>query len=67
MRHANYSSVSVRWYLDNPNRDAERILSAYISSFTCPKNHDIERFLKNNAVEFTKKQQSVTYLVLTEE
>lgn len=39
--------------------DLEKILS----DFSNPKNSDVEFFLKKNAVEFTKKNQSVTYLV----
>ena len=38
-----------------------------ISEFTCPRNPDIERFLKNSAVEFTKKSQSVTYFAFSRE
>ena len=34
-----------------------------ISDFSCPKNPDVEQFLKKSCVEFTKKNQSVTYLV----
>ncbi len=33
----------------------------------CPKNPEVERFLKNSAVEFTKKSQSVTYIVFSVE
>ena len=43
------------------------VLSGLISSYTCPKNPDIERFLKNSAIDFTRKQQSVTYLAFTKE
>ena len=32
-------------------------------NFSCPKNRDVEAFLQNSAIEFTKKHQSVTYLV----
>lgn len=35
-----------------------------ISDFSCPKNPDVEHFSKKNSIEFTKKNQSVTYLVL---
>lgn len=33
-----------------------------LSGFSCPKNPDVERFLKKSAIEFAKKNQSVTYL-----
>ena len=45
----------------------EQALQMAISRFSCPRNPDIERFLKNSAVEFTKKSQSVTYLVFSRE
>ncbi len=38
-----------------------------LSEFSCNKNMDVEKFLKEQAVEFTKKNQSVTYLVFTNE
>ena len=43
------------------------MLAKVLSGFSCPKNPDVERFLKNSAVEFTKKSQSVTYLVFSVE
>lgn len=38
-----------------------------LSDFSCPLNTDVERFLKERAIEFTKKNQSVTYLVFSNE
>lgn len=29
--------------------------------FSCSKNPDVEYFLKNSSVDFTRKNQSVTY------
>lgn len=40
-------------------------IESIISDFTCPKNSDVEKFLHKSAMEFTKKKQSVTYLVLS--
>ena len=34
---------------------------------TDPKNPDVEKFLRKNAIDFTKKSQSVTYLVFSAE
>lgn len=42
-------------------------LQEILSDFSSPKNKDVEMFLKERAVEFTKKQQSVTYLVFSNE
>ncbi len=38
-----------------------------LSGFSCPKNPVVERFLKKSAIEFTKKNQSVTYLVFSKD
>ncbi len=38
-------------------------LKEILSDFSSPKNIDVESFLREKAVEFTKKQQSVTFLV----
>lgn len=59
-----YYEVNIRRYLES---DDEYVLRDFIDSFSCPKNPDIEHFLKHNAIDFTKKQQSVTYLVLSKE
>ena len=49
----------------NDNKAGEPMLARVLSGFSCPKNPDVERFLKKSAVEFTKKSQSVTYLVFS--
>lgn len=40
-------------------------LRQILSEFFCDKNPDVERFLKEQSIEFTKKNQSVTYLVFS--
>lgn len=59
-----FSVINMRRYLnsDNPNLGESRLLQV-LSGFSCPKNPDVERFLKKSSIEFTKKNQSVTYLV----
>ena len=59
-----YSVINIRRYLnsDNPKLGENRLLQV-LSGFSCPRNPDVERFLKKNSIEFTKKNQSVTYLV----
>ena len=49
-------------YLDDP-ATGESYLLSMIQDFKCTPNPDVEHFLKHNAVDFTKKHQSVTYLV----
>lgn len=43
----------------------EEALKEVLSEFLCEKNTDVERFFKEQSIEFTKKNQSVTYLVVT--
>ena len=64
-----FSYINIREYLiqDNPNGIGEADLQEAISDFSCPRNPDVEHFLFINAIEFTKKNQSVTYLVLSNE
>ncbi len=58
--------TNIRQYLnsENPKLGEDRLIRE-ISEFSCPQNHDVERFLKDSAIEFTKKSQSVTYLVFS--
>ena len=57
--------VNIREYLAQGDNEkvGEPELMRMISDFSCPKNPDVEQFLKKSCVEFTKKNQSVTYLV----
>lgn len=45
----------------------EEALQQILSEFSCEKNSDVETFLKERAIEFTKKNQSITYLVFNNE
>ena len=46
-------------------RLGEDKLVQLLSEFSCPLNPDVERFLKQQAIDFAKKHQAVTYLVLS--
>lgn len=64
-----FYAVNIREYLalgDDPEA-GEPALVKLLSGFSCPKNPDVERFLKKSAIEFTKKNQSVTYVVISVE
>lgn len=68
LQNDKYSVINIRKYLENDNpRLGEEDLIQILSEFSCEKNPDVERFLKKNAIEFTKKNQSVTYLVFSVE
>ena len=64
-----FFSVNIREYLalGNDEEAGEPALVELLSGFSCPRNPDVERFLKKSAIEFTKKNQSVTYLVVSAE
>lgn len=64
-----FLSVNIREYLalGNDKEAGEPALVDLLSGFSCSKNPDVERFLKKSAIEFTKKNQSVTYLVISTE
>ena len=64
-----FFSVNIREYLalGNDEEAGEPALVDLLSGFSSPKNKDVERFLKKSAIEFTKKNQSVTYLVVSAE
>ncbi len=50
------------------NRDNKNIsdigIKEIIDSFSCPKNPDVEHFLKHDAVDFAKRGIGMTFLVL---
>ena len=58
-----YFTINIRAYLDKdePTYIGEESLYDLLSAFSCPKNPDVEYFLLHNAIEFTKKDQSITY------
>ena len=58
--------TNIHQYLhsDNPKLGEDKLIQE-LSEFSCPQNADIEHFLKKSAIEFTKKNQSVTYLVFS--
>jgi len=65
----NFFAINIRKYLalGDDQEAGEPALVKLLSGFSCPKNPDVERFLKKSAVEFTKKNQSVTYLVFSKD
>ncbi len=64
-----YFAINIRVYLDKdePTYIGEQSLYDLLSDFSCPRNPDVKYFLLHNAIKFTKKDQSVTYLVFDSE
>ena len=67
--HNDFLCFNIRDFLkqDKDGVIGEDDLRKVLSDFICPINRDVENFLKNDAIEFAKKKQSVTYLILSEE
>lgn len=62
----NFIVLNIREYLENEDkRLGEEKLLQLLSEFSCPLNPDVERFLKQQSIEFAKKHQAVTYLVMS--
>ncbi len=59
--------LNIREYLSSVDDKelGEDNLQKILSEFLCDQNQDVERFLKEQSIAFTKKNQSVTYLVFT--
>lgn len=64
-----YSVVNIRSFIDKNDSAyiGEEKLNEILSEFSCPINPDVEKVLLRNAIEFTKKDQSVTYLVFAQD
>ena len=64
-----YVCINIRDLLEDAviSGDGESELQKTLSDFSSPKNADVEHFLRKNAIDFTKKSQSVTYLVFSVE
>ena len=50
--------------LDLVDFSGEEEVQNILSDFYCPKNQEIEKFTKKNALEFSKKKMAMTYAVL---
>ena len=63
-----FSVINIHKYLQKDDkRLGEKDLVQILSEFSCEKNSDVEKFLKQSSIEFAKKNQSVTYIVLSVE
>ena len=56
-------SFAIENILSIMDRDGEDELVFNLSSFSCPANSEIQKFLHENAIEFALKKMSITYLV----
>ena len=56
--------LNIREYI-KMGKPGEDMLRQVFSSFKCEKNLDVESFLTEQSIDFTKKNQSVTYIVIS--
>lgn len=47
---------------EEENVNAKRLIGDY----SCPRNEEVEFFLKNNAFDFSERKQAITYLIFLE-
>lgn len=64
--HDDFLILNIREYL-RQGQSGEDLLQQVFSTFSCDRNLDVERFLLEQSINFTRKNQSVTYVVLTPE
>lgn len=64
----NFVVINLRALLDEKASMyiGEEAVKSLLSDFSCPQNPDVEKFLRENAAQFTRKHQSVTCLVMDE-
>ena len=62
-----FYTVNLRRTLDEKDSAymGEKALISLLDEFSCPPNREVERFLRRSSIEFTKRNQSVTYLVFS--
>ncbi|MCD7763634.1 MAG: GNAT family acetyltransferase [Lachnospiraceae bacterium] len=60
---SSYKAVNILDMIEVVGEDGIR---SVLSDFSCPKNGEIENFIKKNAIEFAKKKMSITHLVMDE-
>lgn len=41
----------------------EEVVQQLLADFSCPKNLEIELFVRKNALDFSRRKMSITYLV----
>lgn len=69
MQQANdFIVLNIHEYLvDGDKKLGEGKLRQLLSEFSCPLNADVQHFLRKQAIDFSKKHQAATYLVLSVE
>ena len=58
-----YTTINI---LDMLEVIGEEGVNLILSDFSCPKNVEIETFIRKNAIDFARRKMSVTHLVINE-
>ena len=61
---SNYAVMNILDFMDVMGEDNLKVV---LSEFSCPKNLEIEEFMRKNAIEFAKRKTSITYLLVDDE
>lgn len=56
-------NIGVKNILDELDRHGEEKVRRDLSFFSCPVNPSIENFIRRNAIDFSRRRVSITYLV----
>lgn len=69
MTESDYCIINLREYLNGNiySTSEENGIKAVLSDFLCDRNPDIQKFIRDKAIEFAKRDQTVTYLVFDDE
>ncbi len=59
-----YQSTNI---LDMIEEFGEESVQAILSEFSCPKNNEIQTFVRDKAIVFAKQRMAITYLVFDDE
>lgn len=59
-----YTTVNILDMIKGIGEDGVNLI---LSDFSCPKNAEIENFVKKNAIDFAKKKMSITHLVMDDQ
>lgn len=61
---SDYVVVNILDFMDAIGEERLRVV---LSQFSCPKNLEIQEFMRKNAIGFAKKKTSITYLLVDKE
>ncbi len=60
---SDYQVINILDMIESVGEDEVKYI---LSDFSCKRNHEIENFVKKNAVDFAKKKMLITYLVVND-